>query len=154
MGSLAIPLQSNPKEAPRSTVTTRLSLTSSCIDVSTEAQGSRSRMSPTFPNAPSWHAPREEMEWKSPRTESKAQLPTCPSLGVTPLGGSTTCSSADLGECVTCPPPPREAAPRGPPEGALGPDAAKPSPCCLHLLYMFQKSCRLAWFTTLPICCR
>lgn len=23
-----------------------------------------------------------------------------------------------------------------------------------HLLYMFQKSCRLAWFTTFPICCR
>lgn len=24
----------------------------------------------------------------------------------------------------------------------------------LRLLYMFQKSCRLAWFTTFPICCR
>lgn len=43
---------------------------------------------------------------------------------------------------------------RGPQEDELCPGAAERSPRRPYLLYMFQKSCRLAWFTTFPICCR
>ena len=74
-----------------------------------------------------------------------------PGQEVTPIGGSTVCSSASRPATRSSLGRLNQGSPSYVSPSVLVLPSAPPPP---HLLYMFQKSCRLAWFTTFEICCR
>lgn len=125
-GLLATALQGNPQGAPRS--------------ISTWGGGQNGACSPEMLKG------GEGLEGPCSPSAPRRGFTVC--LLIYKLGGCVAGLSASargwhigVASCLNAPVP-------------SSPRAAGWAPRRSHLLYMFQKSCRLAWFTTFPICCR